>query len=240
MHPDCYMPYYGKDFEQATKGLRREVKWSYLAALWHYWHHTHCSGLPDDDEYLMGICDCQPQDWVRTRGMIFGPHFKLSGDKWQNERMCEIYSETVTAYNNRVKGAAVARGMKVDNRLDTSVDINPDTNPAKTLQPEPDLSAASTSSESDAGIPTKAEVLDHAKGHGITELVASKFYDWHQGKNLWFNKHGKLINWRHELTVWQQRERSDTASKPRPQGPDRNAGTFNKPGKYGHITHKMG
>lgn len=130
MKPDAYMPYYGSAFETATKGLRREVKWSYLAACWHYWTHTHCEGLPSDDEPLRLICDCPEAEWSRTKGSIFGPLFHMESGLWHQKRTREIYHETMDAYNARVASAANARRIK-------NLESKPDTNPDSNLSPRP-------------------------------------------------------------------------------------------------------
>ena len=54
--PTSYLPLFGNDFFEAIAGYSDTVGLGYLRALWHYWSHTTCEGLPDDDEYLRRIC----------------------------------------------------------------------------------------------------------------------------------------------------------------------------------------
>ena len=49
--PTAYLPLYGNDFFEAIAGYTDAVGLGYLRSLWHYWNHTGCEGLPDDDEY---------------------------------------------------------------------------------------------------------------------------------------------------------------------------------------------
>lgn len=125
MKPDAYMPFYGNDFFSATDGYPDSVCLGYLRACWHYWHHTHCAGLPDEPEYLRRVCRIEAIEWARTKDVIFGAFFRLSNGKWHQERAAKEYEKTVKAYQNKVAGAAKARNR--------SSDINPDTNPDITL-----------------------------------------------------------------------------------------------------------
>lgn len=110
MKNNGYMPYYGDDFERPMKAYRREVKWSYLAALWHYWSHFHCEGLPDKDDELQMICDCPSADWQRTKGVIFSgkPLFHLENGKWHQERARLEYREREEASQRRADASRIA------------------------------------------------------------------------------------------------------------------------------------
>ena len=85
---DAWMPYYGGDFDSATKMWSREMRMSYLDCLWHYWSHTKCKGLPNDDDLLRRLCGCELREWARTKGLIFGgkPFFYLRRGKWHQNR----------------------------------------------------------------------------------------------------------------------------------------------------------
>ena len=88
MKPPTYLPLYGNDFFEAIAGHPDAVGLSYLRALWHYWNHTGCAGLPDEDEYLRRICKCALADWPRTKSTIFDNHyyFKLEQGRWHQGR----------------------------------------------------------------------------------------------------------------------------------------------------------
>jgi hypothetical protein len=65
----------------------------------------------------------------------------------------------------------------------------------------------------EASIPTLAEIQTIGQMIGAPPDLCKEFFDWHEGKNLWFNKHGRLINVQHELAVWRDRDRKVQASK---------------------------
>lgn len=139
MKPDAYLPFYGNDFFAATDGLSEIATLAYLRALWHYWSHTHCTGLPEDDEYLRRVCRCQTQEWARTKGLLFdsdGPFFRLQQGRWHQSNAANRYLEAHETYQRRVAGAAKARAA-ADNNPDTIPVISHDNNPLNSLQPKP-------------------------------------------------------------------------------------------------------
>ena len=88
MKPPTYLPLYGHDFFEAIAGYTDGVGLGYLRALWHYWNHTGCTGLLDEDEYLRRVCKCEVAAWARTKGIIFDNHyyFKLEQGRWHQAR----------------------------------------------------------------------------------------------------------------------------------------------------------
>ena len=109
---DAYMPFYGKDFFGALEGLRECAVSSYLRALWYYWHHTHCDGLPNDPERLRGICRCSDVDWDYVSPIVFGELFKLDGNAlWQQSRSQEEYMKSIDKYESLKKAGRL--GMKI-------------------------------------------------------------------------------------------------------------------------------
>lgn len=120
MKPDAHMPFYGNDFFEAVSGYEDPVIVSYLKALWHYWHHTHCNGIPNDESYMRRICRCDVSLWKATRPIVFGVLFRLKGSLWHQDRCRAEYIRISTAYNNKVAAAAKARAA------DNIDDNNPD------------------------------------------------------------------------------------------------------------------
>jgi uncharacterized protein YdaU (DUF1376 family) len=110
--PTTYFPFFGNDFFEAIAGYSDGVGLGYLRALWHYWNHTACEGLPDDEEYLRRICACDRADWERTRGILFDNryHFKLENGLWHQERCRAEFrrSQEICAQRSKL-GAAAAR-----------------------------------------------------------------------------------------------------------------------------------
>ena len=117
------MPYYGSDFEGAMKGYTPITKWSYLCALWHYWHHTHCAGLPDDDTYLMTICECQIADWSRVKAAIFcgKPFFYQDGGKWHQTKAAQTWEDAVKSYQKRLDQTAAATEARLAMNVTSNV-----------------------------------------------------------------------------------------------------------------------
>jgi len=112
--PSAYLPFYGNDFFQAIAGYPEAVGLRYLRALWHYWHHTGCQGLPDDDEYLSHVCGCPGPEWERTKGLIFDNryHFRLEEGVWHQGRCKEEFHKSQAFYAARSAAGKRAMGRR--------------------------------------------------------------------------------------------------------------------------------
>ncbi len=101
--PSAYLPFYGNDFFEAIAGYSHAVGMGYLRAIWHYWNHTGCAGLPDDDEYLRRICCCDVSEWARTKGILFDNryHFKLEDGLWHQARCQAEFLKSLAIYAKR-------------------------------------------------------------------------------------------------------------------------------------------
>ncbi len=108
--PSAYFPFYGNDFFEAVAGHADAVGLGYLRALWHYWNHMSCEGLPDDDEYLRRVCGGERADWPRTKGIIFDNRylFRLEEGVWHQPRCREEWEKSVSIFANRSKRGATA------------------------------------------------------------------------------------------------------------------------------------
>lgn len=141
MKPDSWMPYYGADFEADTKPFIREAKWSYLAAIWHYWSVTKTAGLPNEDRDLMQICDCPAQEWGRTKPRIFcgKPYFYLEKGKWHQERARQLYEEAQLSYQKRIAASKVAVASRKQRTNESSNESSNESlnNPFTKPQPQP-------------------------------------------------------------------------------------------------------
>ena len=111
MKPSAYFPFYGNDFFEAVAGYSDTVSLSYLRALWHYWNHTGCTGLPDDDEYLCRVCGSDETNWPKIKGIVFDNryHFRLENGLWHQPRCRHEYQKSQEIYAAR--SAAGKRGM---------------------------------------------------------------------------------------------------------------------------------
>ena len=114
MNPDQYIPLYGNEFFQAVEGLSEQNVSRYLRILWHYWHHTHCRGLLNDDEQLRRIARCDKSEWPETKQILFDSDnfFRKEEGLWHQGRCRETYRqklETAQRYEARAKNAAAKR-----------------------------------------------------------------------------------------------------------------------------------
>lgn len=115
--PSAYLPLYGNDFFEAIAGYPDAVGMGYLRALWHYWNHTGCEGLPDDDEYLRRVCVCDHSEWARTKGIIFDNryHFRLEDGLWHQPRCREEWRSSCELYAKKVKQTEAATRARTKN-----------------------------------------------------------------------------------------------------------------------------
>jgi uncharacterized protein YdaU (DUF1376 family) len=116
--PSAYFPFYGNDFFEAIAGYPDAVGMGYLRALWHYWHHTACEGLPDDDEYLRRVCCVDSPQWPATRRIIFDNryHFKLEGGLWHQPRCRSEWDISLNLYEKKLKQTAAATAARLKSR----------------------------------------------------------------------------------------------------------------------------
>ena len=105
MKPTSYLPFYGNDFFEAVAGYSNDITIGYLRAIWHYWNHTGCEGLPDEDEYLRRICACDIADWARIKGILFDNryNFRLENGLWHQSRCRHEYQKSSEIYDIRSK-----------------------------------------------------------------------------------------------------------------------------------------
>lgn len=210
---DIWMPLYWADLLADTQHLSRGDLGSYMLLIGSYWRRG--GPLVDDDEELSRMARCDAADWPKTRQKLVAM-FQVKEGYWWHKRVEE---ELAKARHNRelasVKGKtgaekrwgkngcgyapAIAAAMPVPMagaipNDSSSPSSSPSPIEAKLLEPE-------------AHIPTEEEVLQCASMRGVMEEVARKFFMHYEGKRLWLNQHGRLINWQLMLTEWQQRER---------------------------------
>lgn len=109
MQPDAYIPLYGSDFFEAMKPHGEKVGWPYLKAIWHYWKHTHCKGLPDNSEALRRICEVEKENWDEICSVIFDNDKCFSQDAttglWHQKRAALEWQKSVAKYQSAVNAA---------------------------------------------------------------------------------------------------------------------------------------
>jgi uncharacterized protein YdaU (DUF1376 family) len=115
--PSAYFPLYGNDFFEAIAGYDDAVGMGYLRALWHYWHHTSCEGLPDDDEYLRRVCCVEGAHWARAKRIVFDNryHFKLGEDGlWHQPRCKKEWDISTMLFEKKMKQTAAATAARMN------------------------------------------------------------------------------------------------------------------------------
>ena len=113
MKIDAFMPFYGSEFFNAVAGLSNEIIGIYMRCCWHYWSHTNCDGLPDDDEYLRELCRVDAAKWTDKKSKIFnGFLFKKTGGKWHQKRCKEEYAKALELREKRKQQTDSARNAR--------------------------------------------------------------------------------------------------------------------------------
>jgi len=79
----------------------------------------------------------------------------------------------------------------------------------------------------EADIPTLKEMTEEGAMRGIAAAIVQACWEHYEGKNLWLNKHGRLINWRQCLVTWNTNEQQRKHTNGNQKRVDRNAGTQN-------------
>lgn len=211
--PSAYFPFFGNEFFQAVEGYPDPIAMSYLHALWHYWHHCHCEGLPDQDDYLRRVCHCLIPDWARTKGILFDndKFFRLDGGKWHQGRAIEEHQRSIEVYRSRVKSIANARKHNPIHTPEINPDTSIETNPMKSdlesgcIYPHPKIVS---NKQTNNGHPDLKEVLAAASMTGMLESDAKDFWD-HFESSGWIDKNGHaIVNWRSKMNLWKGRARS--------------------------------
>ena len=120
--PTAYLPFYGNDFFQAMAGYTDAVGIRYLRAIWHYWSHTGCAGLPDEDDYLRRICDCEAGEWAGIKAVIFDNqyHFRLENGLWHQPRCRKEFRKSQDIYAARSEAGKAAMGRRWGNKTITN------------------------------------------------------------------------------------------------------------------------
>lgn len=202
-----HLPFYGNDFFQALEGYPDTLIVSYLRALWHYWHHFHCEGLPDDDEYLLRVCRCEKATWARTKGVLFDNDrfFKLESGKWHQTRCRCEHDRALEIYSAKVSALTKARSKNPNNSTITSTmhstahsAILPTLNEHKPEpEPEPVLEG-----RKEGGHPSLEEVKAAASRSGMLERDAIAFWN-HFESSGWIDKNrNPIIKWGPKMANW--------------------------------------
>jgi uncharacterized protein YdaU (DUF1376 family) len=119
MKPNSYMPFYGSAFFQAVEGQPDFIASGYLRAIWYYWSHAHCEGIPDNEEFLRRLCRIEKEYWPYAREVIFDndQFFTMGEDgKWHQKRAAEEWKKSSKKYEQRVNQTAAALAARKGKR----------------------------------------------------------------------------------------------------------------------------
>lgn len=108
MKPDAFMRMYWNEFWQAVQGLDNDTIVAYERAFTFYYHHSHCAGLRDDDEYLRRLCQSDKSKWQEIRDVVFDNDKFMTQDAnglWHQKRTEEEWNKAVENYATAVKRA---------------------------------------------------------------------------------------------------------------------------------------
>ena len=82
--------------------------------------------------------------------------------------------------------------------------------------------------------------------HSVPEASARAFYTYHEDKNLWLNRHDRMINWRSAVVTWAANDRQPKPittnghnQNTRTGAPDRIAGTHNEGRNTDALSRKV-
>jgi uncharacterized protein YdaU (DUF1376 family) len=106
------MPLYGNDFFSAVEGQPDHIALGYMRALWRYWNHYHCKGLPDNNDLLRRICQIEKDDWFEAKGVIFdNDKFFILGEDlmWHQARADEEWQKVEDLYRRKCEQTWAAR-----------------------------------------------------------------------------------------------------------------------------------
>lgn len=193
MKPPAFQ-FYADDFIGGTCDLSAADVGAYIRLLCYQWSR---GAIPSEPDKLERVAGGKVSDDVLA---------KFPGGK--NERM-ERERQKQDEYRalQSAKGRASAQARF--NRGSTVVqpERQPDGQP-KGNSPSPSPSPKNTHTLTRAEIPTWEEVKRTADVRGVPTDSAKRFFDHHEGNQLWINQHGKVINWQYKLTTWAASDRT--------------------------------
>jgi hypothetical protein len=217
--------------------------------LWSYCGKFHC-----EDGKLSGYSAQEIESiagWWGKTGMLM-PAMVKAGFAVEQENGWEIHEWKqhqghLEAFRIRGKHAAETRWSKLKDQCSkdaTSIakkEVKQCSLPTKpseeeresgesVARPPEEIHSKPRQTMTDANLPTWEEVKEMAKRQGVSEETAKKFFDHHEGNNLWTNRFGVLVNVYVKLQIWANEERTGKHANNKfngKSGVDRNAGTAN-------------
>jgi hypothetical protein len=125
----------------------------------------------------------------------------IKWDKKQSE-----YCQKLTKQQNQ-SGCQNPNSKKTPDSIPTVSRQCPDSVGQEERRGEENIHTHTAEAFPEVSVPSLDEVLTEAEMHGVKKESAESFFNHHQGNALWINQHHRLIDWRHKLKAWGERDR---------------------------------
>lgn len=224
MKPDAYLKLYPGDWLRDTMQLDATSTGAYFLLIL---AHRGKLGIQSDDQTLRTIARVRESDWARVKAQI-EHYFHIENGLWINNRSVEDWNRDCAEYKAacaRTNAATLARKHNVTSNVTKIVTTHQSESESESVHSSERVKGA------ESNIPTITEVKAYASMHGVKPETAESLFDYYHGNNLWQNKHGKLINWKHKLISWatinrgQQNGKAYSSNSRNHTENSRNAGT---------------
>lgn len=222
---DIWMPLYVPDFLTDTTHLSTEETGAYLLVLMGAWSRG--GKVPDDEKQLARIARTDLDSWRRI-APVLKPFFTVEGGFWIQHRLLREKEKAIQICEKRqtigkLGGRPKSKTNSITNRLSNSLPIgeanqNTITTTISTNSPPTPQRGEQRAELPEVNFPTLQEVTAYGATLNVSPEVCKSFFDHYQGNNLWANRFGRLIDWKHKLPIWNQNERAKSA----PGGPPGN------------------
>lgn len=174
---------------------------AYLLILLSYY----ANASPPMVDDLPAIARLSPRDWVAIRPRI-AKFFEEKDGKWYQKKADEILAESDSTHVARSQAGKKGNAIRWQSPSDRPAipERSPTLSPSDRIpQPQPQLRER----ESPLRPPTESEISTECEMQGYPQEEGQAFFRHYEGKNLWLNQHGRLINWQVCLRDWVIRSR---------------------------------
>ena len=142
-----------------------------------------------------------------------------------------LKSEPITNKSVQQKRLEKAGKFAVSVRESTKINKNRSEKPDRNAIPKDKrLKTKEKKKDKKKGPPTLDEIKTFCASRSISEEVAETFFNYYEGRNLWTNKNGQLVNWwiMIQNDPWKNNGNNRSNNNGSPRRIDRNKGTTNE------------
>ena len=142
-----------------------------------------------------------------------------------------LKSEPITNKSVQQKRLEKAGKFAVSVRESTKINKNRSEKPDRNAIPKDKrLKTKEKKKDKKKGPPTLDEIKTFCASRSISEEVAETFFNYYEGRNLWTNKNGQLVNWwiMIQNDPWKNNGNNRNNNNGSPRRIDRNQGTTNE------------